>query len=666
VRRLIMARSLGGLIALNLGDLPGAEASLQQALEDARAASLQDEEAVQLNNLGIVSREKGDLDQARERFGQALSIDVKLKSTLGRAYDLRNLGIVEQMKGNLPQAAAHLTEALELTRSVKDRFNEVKVLHGLSRLDLARGDLKSALRHAQGAYNVSVKLGLREVVWRSLRTLGEIASREGKLSEAEGFYRQAIELVERMRASLKAEEFRAGFLDNKFDLYEDMIHLLLDTGKDELALEYSERSRARGFLDLLANRSVTIGGSGNQEMFKEVRRLKRRLAPLAEEVRRTEGQERKAAEAAYAQAQQVYREKFEQLRRLQPALTDFIEVRPAGTREIRKQLPADVALLAYYVTSRDTIGWVIRKDGVRAHRLPAAKKQLQKRVSRVRRLLENFSPADRDLKKLYDQLVRPLEKDLEGIRSLGVLPHDVLNYLPFAALQTGPFSYLSDRWRVFIAPSVGVLQVLLRRQRDRFGPAGGLLALGNPALGDPALELPFAEKEASAVGFEQPGGTVALREKATEAAFREESGLSEYLHLACHGEFNSKSPLFSSLKLAPGGGQDGDLTALEVFSLSLSARLVTLSACQTGLGKLTSGDEIIGFNRAFLAAGAGSIISSLWRVSDVATAVMMKRFYRYLKTDTTLEALHRAQQVVRRYFPHPAYWSGFTLIGTWR
>ncbi len=665
VRLLIMARSLGGLIALNLGDLAGAEASLQQALEEAGSASLRDEQAVQLNNLGIVSREKGDLDGARERFRQALGIDTALKSTLGRAYDLRNLGIVEQMQGNLDKAASHLTEALELTRSINDRFNEVKVLHGLSRLNLAQGDLKSAWRHAQGAYNVSVKLGLREVVWRSLRTLGEIARRQGKLAQAEGHYREAIKLVERMRASLKAEEFRSGFLDNKFDLYEDMIHLLLDTGKNELALEYSERSRARGFLDLLANRRVKVGGSGNQEMFKQVRRLRRKLAPLAEEVRRTEGKERKAAEAAFVRARKEYREKFEQLRRLQPALTDFIEVRPADTPEIRNQLPEDVALLAYYVTSADTIAWVIRKNGVQAHRLSLGKKDLQSRVEKVRRLLQNFSPADRELRGLYDVLIRPLKRDLAGIRNLGVLPHDVLNYLPFAALQAGDSEYLSDRYRVFTAPSASVLRVLLRRQRDRFGPAGGLLALGNPALGDPALDLPFAEKEAAAVGFEQPGGDVALGEKATEAVFREKAGLSEYLHLACHGEFNPKSPLFSSLKLAPGGGQDGDLTALEVFSLSLSARLVTLSACQTGLGKLKSGDEIIGFNRAFLAAGAGCIISSLWRVSDVATAVMMKRFYRYLRTATPLEALHRAQQVVRRYFPHPAYWSGFTLVGTW-
>jgi len=100
---------------------------------------------------------------------------------------------------------------------------------------------------------------------------------------------------------------------------------------------------------------------------------------------------------------------------------------------------------------------------------------------------------------------------------------------------------------------------------------------------------------------------------------------------ASHGTLDPDSPLFSAIKLAPGHGQDGDLTAMEVFSLPLSARLVTLSACQTGLGKLKSGDEIIGFNRAFLAAGAGAILSSLWRVSDVATAVLMKRFYRYLR-----------------------------------
>lgn len=249
---------------------------------------------------------------------------------------------------------------------------------------------------------------------------------------------------------------------------------------------------------------------------------------------------------------------------------------------------------------------------------------------------------------------------------VGVLPHGVLHYLPFAALMSAPGRYWSQDVKLFSSPSASVLELLLKREDDRFGPAGGLLSIGNPDLGDPSLDLPFAGQEAQAIGFEQPGAQVYVRKDATEARVGKLIGSAEYVHLASHGSFDEDSPLLSALKLAPGDGQDGDLTAMEVFSLPLSARLVTLSACQTGLGRLKRGDEIIGFNRAFLSAGAGSILSSLWRVSDVATAVLMKRFYRNLREHPPAEALRRAQELVRRYYPHPAYWAGFVLTGTWR
>ncbi|MBN2496715.1 MAG: CHAT domain-containing protein [Deltaproteobacteria bacterium] len=662
----IMARSLGGLIAMNLGDLKAAEEEMQKALDAARKSGLRAEEAVQLNNLGIVARQRGDLAEALQRFEQAGRIDAELKSNLGRAYGLRHIGVVERMMGKSGQAARHLEEALELSRSVGDRFNEVKTLVGLAQLDLMCDRRQQAHAHARQAYESSLELGLREVTWRALRILGQVARQAGRREDARSHYEEAIDIVERMRASLKVEAFRSGFLDNKYDLYEDMIHLLLDLGEIEQALSFAERSRARGFLDLLANRHLQVGGAGNAALLGQVRKRREELVQLAEMLRRAEQTERAQAKERLEQAQREYRDLIERMRRENPDLSDFVEVRPLDAGELKRLLPSDVALLVYYVTDVDTLAWVVRADRVRARRLNLPREKLAKQIGTLRRLMESFSPADEELERLYAALVSPLEEELGDAAFVGVLPHDVLHYLPFAALKTGPEAYWSDRVDLFSVPSASVLAVLLRRQEERYGPAGGMLAVGNPDLGDPALDLPFAEREASSVGDEQPGSEVYLKDAATEARVMQQAGSAEYVHMACHGTFDAASPLFSALKLAAGEEQDGDLTAIEVFSMSLSARLVTLSACQTGLGELRCGDEIIGFNRSFLAAGAGGVVSSLWRVSDVATAVLMKRFYRYLHSEAPAVALGRAQKLVRRYFPHPAYWSGFVLVGSWR
>jgi CHAT domain-containing protein len=104
----------------------------------------------------------------------------------------------------------------------------------------------------------------------------------------------------------------------------------------------------------------------------------------------------------------------------------------------------------------------------------------------------------------------------------------------------------------------------------------------------------------------------------------------------------------------------------EIFALSLRADLVALSACQTGLGRVTSGDELVGLNRAFVYAGTRQILSTLWRVDDVATAVLVKHFYREQTRVERAEALRLAQIEVRRRYPHPAYWAAMVMSGDWQ
>lgn len=151
--------------------------------------------------------------------------------------------------------------------------------------------------------------------------------------------------------------------------------------------------------------------------------------------------------------------------------------------------------------------------------------------------------------------------------------------------------------------------------------------------------------------------------EATEDRFRELAPNYDVLHLACHADLNSAYPLFSALLLAPGQQQDGELDVHEIFTLDLHAYLIVLSGCQTGLGCLTNGDELVGLARAFIYAGTPSILSSLWMVEDESTAYLMQQFYEHLKYTDKAEALRQAQIAAKKKYPDLRSWASFELIG---
>ena len=135
------------------------------------------------------------------------------------------------------------------------------------------------------------------------------------------------------------------------------------------------------------------------------------------------------------------------------------------------------------------------------------------------------------------------------------------------------------------------------------------------------------------------------------------------IHIAAHGIYNPVHPLKSSLLLARDQANDGDLETLEIFSLSLNPRLVVLSACQSGVGKVRRGDEVQSLNRAFLYAGAGGVLASLWSVSDQSTYELMASFYNALKSQPPAQALRSAQLELMKTYPSPYHWAAFYLTG---
>ena len=158
-----------------------------------------------------------------------------------------------------------------------------------------------------------------------------------------------------------------------------------------------------------------------------------------------------------------------------------------------------------------------------------------------------------------------------------------------------------------------------------------------------------------------------LEQKATERVLRSQVEESEIVHLAAHGEYNNRNPLFSTIHLAQDEREqyDGRLEVHEVYGLNLArAKLVVLSACETNIGDLSKGDELVGLNRAFIYAQTPTVIASLWSVDDEPTSLLMEQFYTYLRRGMNkAQALRQAQQVVRKIYPHPYFWAAFSLTG---
>jgi CHAT domain-containing protein len=232
-----------------------------------------------------------------------------------------------------------------------------------------------------------------------------------------------------------------------------------------------------------------------------------------------------------------------------------------------------------------------------------------------------------------------------------VVPHAQLGAVPFAALSDGE-TCVGQRHELAVAPSA---QLALRGLLRQPAPARRALALGD------STRLPHTAHEARFVAglFEQ--GRAFIGEQATLQTLRAHAGDADILHLACHAQFRSDNPRFSALHL-----HDGALSVDLAESLVLAPCTVVLSACETGLADLASGDEMVGLVRAFLVAGAARVVASLWPVDDEVTVEFMSHFYAAMKQGQSPAcALRVAQIALMGEHPHPYYWGAFALYGGW-
>lgn len=626
---------------------------------------------------GQYCRESGLLaDQGRFReavrsASKALFLGQRSNNTTALAYAARDLAYAYSLAGDLDQAEEWAKRSLaHLARStVRDRGDVLVPVHKvLGDIAMRRNDIETSVKHYQTALaaifggspqRLPVRVSLANAEIRRGRfeaarqILDEVGAGDPAWSPHLLRARGHLALAERNYAKV-VEHFAAAVVGMR--QAKDPYHLMwMQHGLAQAYLAAGDHDKALAALrDAIASAKQLRAQFRSEEFkagfFGDVQRIFDDAIGLLVDANRFD--------EALALSEES------RARALLDLLKGNTKDDQLDTVQAVAKLPPQTAVVVYHVLPDRTIAWTVRAGAMTAAIIPGGRKQLSVLTGRFRRaILSRASDTREQGRKLYELLVQPL--DLKRGEALIVVPHKALHYLPVQALN-GPAGYLIEERPIATVPSLNAMLAL--------ADAGGqikptIFALGNPDLEDPKLALPGAELEVKAIGGLFPEAQIFVRQEASKPRFVSQAAGNGWIHIAAHAAVDEIDPLYSSIRLARAGQPRGELEAHEILNLDLSsARLVTLSGCDSGLGKVNDGDEFFGFKRTFFAAGARSLLVSLWPVEDESTANLMGAFYRELRDRPMIEALQQAQLSLLKSAAHaePVFWAPFVLVGDWR
>jgi CHAT domain-containing protein len=586
------------------------------------------------------------LAEASLRVAWRRSSNEVLTQRTGVVIRLTRLGDAYRLAGQLDQALEQYERAFSSIREWGLKYPYEPALYkGVGQLYLQQNNFPQALESFKKALSTAESQQIPAGISSASQNIGDLMWRTGKSDEAIPHYQRAIQQIESVRSVLEAEKFRQSYFEGQLRAYVRMMDALLLSGKPEEAFNYSERARSRVFLDVLGSR-VQLSRV-KSDVLEEERALQERIAGLKASLT-SEGDEehgiidRGRLAKELTGAEKAYATFLENVRKQDKEQAALMTVEPLTHREVQQLLDPGTTLIEYFVNERDIFIWVVEKEKLQFQRVALPKENLGNSVKILRESIFSLGEKQKFIETsvlLYKQLIEPLLPHITG-KELIIVPHDVLHYLPFHGLVGSDGRYLIERYPVYYLSSASLLQFVKEKRK-----AGGekVLAFGNPDLGDPEKNLEYAELEAKEVKAAYPESSIYIGKEATEEKSKSLSAKHDMLHFATHAKLNEDDPLSSAVLLAREDREDGRLEVREIFGMDLKANLVVLSGCETGLGKLSTGDELVGLTRAFIYAGTPSVVASLWSVDDSSTAHLMASFYRNLKTMSKVEALRQAQ-----------------------
>ena len=664
-----------------------------------------------LNNIGNIYRDKSilsgnekDLYQALSYHEKSLEISQKSNTIITEIEVLNNLGSVHSDLKNFQKALEYFQQGFEKAEKINDVEAKGMILNNIGIVHFNQGNYEESTRYYQKAIDLAQELEGGQILWEAYFEIGNAYAKQNKIFEALKNYKNSIRIIENIRSQIKLEELKASYLgtDKRIEAYQNLIHLLVSfhkenegMGYNRQAFEYLERAKARSFLDSLEVAQVDISMGINFKLRNQEKELMKDISSIYSKllVAQAASEEKENLLKQLTEKENALETLKREIRSKSPYYANLRYPEIITLKETQKKLLNNKsAFIAYTIGKEYSYGFVITKNGLMVFPVPK-KSIVQNLVSDYLRVITDKDSKDFSLgHDLYKVLVPPNFD--ENIEKIIFIPDDILHFLPFETLVTHDKDphWLVEDYKIAYAPSISSYrEIIERRKKNKSHRSYDILAFGDPNFGQLESEangddifqnfysstafnfyrLKYSGTEIERISylFKESKEAVFTREAATEEQLKN-LRLDDYkiIHFATHSLIDDKKPARSSivLSLDYNSEEDGFIQMREIYNLNLNSDLVTLSACQTGLGLFIKGEGIEGLNRSFFFAGASSVLMSLWAVNDQATYQLMERFYSHLHSSAPIaNSLRNAklEMIGSDAVFHPYYWAGFIVSG---
>lgn len=690
------------------------------------------------SQFGLHFLARGESDSAEAYFARALSgyqalgnpLDLALYYLDAAQFSIRQKK-PETALQNITQAEAIFAD-IQAPAAYSARAH---LLAGLAQNALTATDSAAVLFHK--ALKACETVAQPEIAWQAYFYISRYHKQNGELDKAGEYARLAITTIESLRRYTISPELSNGFLTDKIKAYQHYFDILYEQYHQEPTEEalkklftLSEQTRSRALLAHLHagmenifprfTRSAELQNIESQIAARNRLIRAELLKPLPE--RREELVTK--WQKQLAELRQDFQRQSVQFASAHPELSSLLGVTPrVSLTKIQREIEPHQAMLSYYISEQSVYGFAITRETATLEKLPISPRELNASVNRLLEPFRAYKSGQIDFLRLpydgalshgiYQQLLAPLLEQIDNTDRFTIIPDGVLHYLPFemlvvaereAASPGGSAAFEKMRryhfWietaTVSYLPACSVLPVLNSLPLHRAPKL--LLAIGNPlsAAKKPSPDtvlaamtppeglrslsftpLPGASREIEGIRqiFGESGVMGLTGKEASEPAYKQMAGQYRYLHFATHGYVDKANPNFSALLLYPGNStEDGFLYLHEIYTTPLQAELVSLSACESALGKLQAGEGLISFVQAFFSAGSRNVMASLWSVEE-STYPLMVNFYKNIHTGMKIaEALRQAKLAFMKGHSqragggtyahiHPFLWAPFVVFG---
>ena len=632
---------------------------------------------------------QGNMSEARDKLQRALAVSKGNQKLGHETMILLLLGELAIRTGDRQAATKYLEESGQLAQ----KYNFYRTL-GQSMIDLAglyrdAGDLESAAERAAIGVDASRRVGDRYYLPRDLTALAALKARRGDFAAAEGLYENAEDVIDGILVDVHEAYWSSALAGAMSETYLRHFELEVNQGRVDRALDVLERVRGRTASALLQSK-VSLSGAESAD----VRVLEDDVSDLQLRLMRSESANERTA---------LLDQLVEHERRLELTRTKEMETssrwfdRPAPLKKIQEILGPEEVVLEYVIDEPHSYCLWISKSQAGLQTLVEDRRQIEGLVEKYLSAIRAKRDDPITSRRLYDVLFgqQPRQANLERVI---VVPDGVLNLLPFDMLRDSNDALVLESRTVSYAPAATVLQVL-RQEKATAAAQRNFLGVGDVAYQDQGqisakVEKPIGFTRRLERGMSDAFGTtlydlpqtreevlaasnivgrdsvLLLGSSATETAFKAEP-LSDFkiVHIAAHGFADTRFPERSGLVLGvdPASHDDGLLQVREIIRLRFNADLVTLSACNTGIGKLEGEEGVTNLVEAFLVSGAKSVVASLWSADDTYTLDLMERFYTHIAEGRDKAAALRQAKLdlVAKFGKQlsPYYWGAFVLVG---